>query len=125
MDEKSRANLSTCDPILQTVFEEVDREVPLKVIEGYRSPERQKQLFDEGRSKVQVSKHQTTPSDAVDVAPLPVNWQNKQKFYYLAAFVVCLAKTKGYKIRWGGNWDGDQDLDDQTFMDLVHYEVVR
>jgi peptidoglycan L-alanyl-D-glutamate endopeptidase CwlK len=125
MDEKSRQNLSTCDPILQTVFNKVDQFIPLRVIEGHRSPERQKQLYEEGRSKVLVGKHNTNPSDAVDVAPLPVNWKDTDRFKYFAGFVIGMALDMGYKLRWGGDWDQDHELNDQTFMDLVHYEVVR
>jgi len=125
MDEKSRANLSTCDPILQAVFNAVDQFIPLRVIEGHRSPERQKQLFEEGRSKVLVGKHNTNPSEGADVAPLPVNWKDTDRFYYFAGFVIGMASSMGYKLRWGGDWDRDHELNDQTFMDLVHYEVVR
>lgn len=28
------------------------------------------------------------------------------------------------RIRWGGDWDRDHDVKDQTFNDLVHFEVV-
>ena len=30
----------------------------------------------------------------------------------------------GIRLRWGGDWDGDNELRDQTFNDLVHFEVI-
>ena len=125
MDERSRENLATCDPKLQTIFGAVDRFIPLRVIEGHRSPERQIQLFNEGRSKVKVGEHNTTPSRAADVASLPINWKDKDKFYYFAGFVIGMGAAMGYKLRWGGDWDQDHELNDQTFMDLVHFEIVE
>ena len=39
------------------------------------------------------------------------------------SFVRGVAYKMGVEIRWGGDWDGDFDLKDQTFMDLVHFEI--
>jgi peptidoglycan L-alanyl-D-glutamate endopeptidase CwlK len=30
-----------------------------------------------------------------------------------------------HHIRWGGDWDGDQDFRDQTFDDLAHFELIK
>jgi peptidoglycan L-alanyl-D-glutamate endopeptidase CwlK len=29
----------------------------------------------------------------------------------------------GIKIRWGGDWDSDGDINDNRFDDLVHVEI--
>jgi hypothetical protein len=34
-----------------------------------------------------------------------------------------VAEETGVDIRWGGDWDGDRSLEDQTFHDLPHFEV--
>ena len=28
------------------------------------------------------------------------------------------------KIRWGGDWDSDNIMKDQTFNDLPHFEII-
>ena len=28
------------------------------------------------------------------------------------------------KLRWGGDWNDNKDFSDQTFDDLVHFELV-
>ncbi len=33
------------------------------------------------------------------------------------------AKDLKIEIRWGGDWDRDGDTTDQTFNDLVHWEL--
>ena len=42
----------------------------------------------------------------------------------LAHHIMATAKRLGYNnMRWGGDWDKDFDLDDQTFNDLCHFEL--
>ena len=68
---------------------------------------------------------------AVDVAPYPLDWKNIHKFYLFAGFVLGIVEAINanphlndkIKIRWGGDWDSDYDLNDQTFNDLVHFEI--
>ena len=70
---------------------------------------------------------------AVDVAPYPIEWKNTKRFYHFAGFVKGAFRelqnsgeiSKNWKLRWGGDWDSDNDLDDQSFMDLVHFELVE
>jgi peptidoglycan L-alanyl-D-glutamate endopeptidase CwlK len=37
--------------------------------------------------------------------------------------VLGIAKMMGLDIRWGGDWNGDFNLQNQNFYDLPHYEV--
>lgn len=80
------------------------------------------------------SKHNYLPSQAVDVAPYyaekpHIRWDDSDTLYYFAGLVMgtsALLKEIGIinsNIRWGGDWDSDDDLHDQTFMDLVHFEI--
>ena len=39
------------------------------------------------------------------------------------AAVMGVAKQMNLPIRWGGDWDMDNDLDDSNFLDLVHFEI--
>jgi hypothetical protein len=74
------------------------------------------------------SKHNTDPSLAFDVAPYPIDFASRTKvlarFYYLAGLIISCAASLGIKLRWGGDWDGDLDFEDQTFDDLGHFEKV-
>ena len=45
------------------------------------------------------------------------------RWYYFGGFVLGTAEEMEIDIRWGGDWDGDRDLDDQSFDDLPHFEV--
>lgn len=123
--QKSMDRLMTCDPRLQQIMLQVVRIFDITVIEGHRSREDQERAFSEGKSQVhwQQSTHCKTPSMAVDVAPYPVNWKDRERFYYLAGIVKAVAGQLGIRVRWGGDWDEDQDFRDQTFDDLCHFEL--
>ena len=60
----------------------------------------------------------------IDVAPCPIQWNNSKRFYHFAGYVKGVADSLGIKICWGGDWDKDNDFDDQTFNDLVHFELI-
>ena len=126
----SQSKLDTCHPELISVFNEVIKSVDCSILEGNRSMERQKMLFREGSSKTLGSKHLAQPSLAVDVSPYPTpeDWGEYDskalaEFYYFAGYVKAIADGLNIKIRWGGDWDGDSVFTDQTFDDLVHFEL--
>ena len=123
---RSKAKLSQCDQRLQELFAEVIKHHDCTILEGRRSKERQDELYRTGKSKVQYpnSKHNTEPySMACDVAPYPIDWEDRKRWYFFGGFVTAMAKTMGVPIRWGGDWDSDMDLGDQTFFDLPHFEI--
>lgn len=121
----SKANLYTAHVELQRLFEEVVKGYDCTVICGYRSKEDQDKAVAQGLSKTPYpqSKHNRKPSVAVDVAPYPINWKDEKRFYHFAGYVMGVAERLGIPVRWGGDWDSDNDLNDQTFMDLVHFEL--
>lgn len=123
--QQSMDRLTTCDQRLIKLMLRVVELYDITVIEGHRSIEDQERAFNEGKSKVhwQQSTHCTTPSRAVDVAPYPVNWQDRERFYYLAGIVRAVSDSMGIGVRWGGDWDGDEDFMDQNFDDLCHFEL--
>jgi hypothetical protein len=118
-------NLNEAHPKLQRVFNEVIKHFDCSVIEGYRLKEEQDAAYHNGRTKVQWpdSKHNTYPTQAVDVIPWPVNWKDTERFYYFAGFVKGIARSMGIKLRWGGDWDSDTEVKDQDFNDLPHFEL--
>lgn len=127
---KSNEKLDTCHPLLQELFREVVKDDDCTVVEGHRSRKRQNRLFREGKSKLQWprGKHNVMPSEAVDAAPwIPgkqIPWDDPRQFYYFAGKVKAKARQLGIRVRWGGDWDGDGDVSDQQFNDLVHWELV-
>lgn len=123
----SRKNLEECHPKLQALFNEVIKIVDCSVIEGFRPEREQNKAYHAGKSKLKfpASKHNQKPSLAVDVVPWPVDWEDTDRFYFLAGIVKATAFQMGYKIRSGCDWDGDNTFTDQTFHDLPHFEIVE
>lgn len=128
--EKSLEILNTCEEDIQVVMMDVIVITDIKIISGLRGEEEQNWLFRSGLSRKMFpnSRHNSESggkSQAVDIAPFPVNWKDEIKFYYVAGIVKGVAGLLGIELRWGGDWDMDDDLHDQTFMDLGHFELVR
>jgi len=132
---RSTQRINSCHPDLQRLFKDVVKEYDCTILCGHRGQEEQTLAFENKKSKVQWpnSKHNSTPSMAVDLVPYPVDWGNtgtrreRQKaiarFYHFAGFVLAHAKEMGIEVRWGGDWDGDRLFDDQNFDDLPHWEL--
>lgn len=123
--QRSLKQLSTCHSDLQKLFSEVVKHFDCTVIEGHRPKERQNKLFEQGATKVKFpnSMHNTKPSLAADVAFWPIDWPNREKHIHFAGYVMGIAETLGIKIRWGGDWNRNQDSSDEDFSDLVHFEI--
>jgi len=124
---RSLRRLSDVDERLQDVFNEVIKHFDNTIITGHRTKDYQETVFREGKSKVQWpnSKHNSLPSKAVDAAPYPLDWSDRERFTYFAGFVIGIAKSKGITLRWGGGWDRDTEVDDNKFDDLLHFELVE
>ena len=123
--KRSKERLATCDERLQEVFNEVIQFVDCSVLEGHRSQERQDKLYDEGKTKVKYprGRHNSMPSRAVDVTPYPVDWADRERQTLFAGFVIGVARAKGIKLRWGGDWDMDFQVMDNRFDDFPHFEI--
>jgi len=121
----SRENLSECDIRLQHIFETIIDIYDIKILCGHRGELEQEELYAAGKTKVHYpnSKHNASPSSAVDVVPYPVNWSDRERFYFLAGLVKGVAQSQDVSIRWGGDWDSDNDFNDNSFDDLCHFEI--
>jgi len=121
----SLERLATCHPDLQKVFNKVIENVDCTIICGHRGEEEQNDAYRTGKSKEKWpnSKHNSSPSMAVDAAPFPIDWNDRSRFYYFAGYVLATAHSLGVKLRLGADWDGDFDLKDQNFYDLPHFEL--
>lgn len=88
----------------------------IRVIEGRRSEERQRQLVRNGHSRTLNSRHLT--GHAVDVVPWiksQIPWQDWQAFTCVAQSMKKAANEKHIPLVWGGDWP--------HFRDGSHYEL--
>ena len=67
--------------------------------------------------------HNKKPSKAIDVAPYPIDWDDRERMTYFAGYVKGIAMMLGIPIRWGGDWNSNNDLKDNNFDDLPHFEL--
>jgi len=119
---RSRRRLKGVDAKLINVLNETVKIMDITVIEGVRSKERQAELLEKGATKVKYSKHME--GRAVDVAPYPIQWKDRERFHYMGGIIRGVASQMGIKVRWGGDWDSDGEIKDNNFDDLVHIELV-
>ncbi len=130
--QDSFSKLSTCHLDLQVLFFEVIKNFDCTILEGYRNEQDQETAFSAGNTQLHWpnGKHNKQPSCAVDVSPYPVDWNNYKRFYWFAGYVMGIAqklKDDGkisHAIRYGGDWNGDMDITDNKFQDLVHFELI-
>jgi len=122
----SRKKLDTCHDSLVAICDLVIETYDFTVLEGHRSDKRQEELFRQGKSKLRAgqSKHNNEISLAVDIAPWPIRWDEERGFYFLAGLMFQASFDLGIKIRFGGDWNQNFDFSDQSFFDLVHFELV-
>jgi len=103
------------------------------VLEGVRTPERQKELFAQGRTKPGPKVTWTLTSNhfkqkdgyghAVDLVPFPVDWNDLKKFDAMSQAMFAAAKELGIKIRWGADWDSDGKPREKGESDSPHWEL--
>jgi len=100
--------------VLYAAIEDFD----FSVICGKRGEDEQNEAFAAGRSKLKwpESKHNQTPSHAVDIAPFPLDWSDIESFKDMATVVLEKATQAGVPLRWGGNW--------VNFRDYPHFELL-
>lgn len=123
--QRSLNNLMNVDEKLVLICNELIKRIDFTVIEGYRTRERQKELFDKGFSKIdgisRKGKHNYFPSRAVDIIPYKKGHnpfdgskENEEMFYELAEEFKKVAKELNIVIVWGGDWE---------FKDLPHFQI--
>ena len=119
--KRSRERLKGVDARLVNVLNEVVKYFDITVIEGLRSQERQNELVAQGKSKTKFGKH--VKGKAVDIAPYPIDWEDRERFHYMGGMIRGIGKQLNVNIRWGGDWDSDGEIKDNNFDDLVHVEI--
>tara|TARA_R110000751_G_scaffold282474_2_gene385623 strand:- start:509 stop:907 length:399 start_codon:yes stop_codon:yes gene_type:complete len=128
LGKRSLQHLVTLDLELQEILQEAIKHFDFTITCGHRTQKEQDDLFNATPKRTQVnwpnSKHNPYPSQAVDIAPYPVDYNDRERFTYLAGFVMGIAKMKGIPLRWGGDWDDDTEVKNNKFDDMPHFELV-
>ena len=119
--KRSRERLKGVKPELINVLNQLIKIMDVTIIEGVRSQERQDELVAKGASKRRYSKH--IQGKAVDLAPYPIDWEDRERFHYMGGMVRGIGQQMGGNIRWGGDWDSDGEVKDNGFDELVHVEI--
>ncbi|WP_394136393.1 M15 family metallopeptidase domain-containing protein [Aliivibrio fischeri] len=124
--QQSATRLASCHPQLQKVFTKVLEICDCSILCGHRTEAEQNALPS---SNTQVrfpnSKHNSIPSKAVDATPYPYDEDDRERFSYFAGIVIGVGASMGIAIRWGGDWDRDNELKNNGFDDLMHFELVE
>ncbi len=105
------------------------------ILEGVRTPARQKELYAQGRTKpgnivtwTLKSNHFVNPKTgfghAVDMCPFPIDWTDTKKFDTIAKVMFQAADELGIKIRWGADWDQDGKPRERGESDSPHFELA-
>lgn len=98
--------------------------IDFSITEGYRDRERQKQLYEEGKSKTLNSKHCT--GQAIDIVPYINNRADFEAINdccLIIGIFYTLAKQMNLRIRVGALWDSSS-IENNTFKDVWHVEVI-
>lgn len=149
---KSRERLAGVHPDLVKV---VERAIELTaqdfmVLEGVRTDKRQRELYGQGRTVVElraagVDAALARPSmqkvtwtlksnhfkqadgygHAVDLVPYPVDWNTISKFDHIADAMAQASKELGIPIRHGADWDMDGKRRERGESDNPHFELGK
>ncbi|WP_230589559.1 M15 family metallopeptidase [Bordetella hinzii] len=93
------------------------------VVEGVRTPERQRELVAKGASQTQNSYHLKQADGwgrAVDLAPLvggAIPWSDWTAFQGMADTMKACAAELRVPLEWGGDW--------RTLKDGPHFQIPR
>lgn len=123
--QRSLDNLKNVDERLVRICNELIKRIDFAVIEGFRSLERQKEMYDKGFSKIdgisKKGKHNYSPSLAIDIIPYkkghnPFDGSKESDIMFdnLAKEFKQVAKELGINITWGGEW---------KFIDKPHFQL--
>ena len=104
------------------------------VLEGVRTPERQAELYAQGRSKpgqivtwTMTSNHFKQADGyghAVDLVPYPLDWSDLNAFNAIAMAMFDAADELGLKVRWGADWYMDGNIREKGETDSPHFELA-
>lgn len=118
LSKRSMQKLNTCHSDLKKLIEAVAEDEKCAVICGFRGRYEQEKAYNTGKSKAKFgqSKHNLKPSRAVDVVPLPLNWDDIPAFERLGEKIMAKAEELNIKVKWGRDFT--------NLKDYPHYELI-
>jgi len=125
---KSKEKLETCHPDIQKICNELIKIMDVTVLEGIRTKEQQEEYVRTGMSQTMDSRHLDQGdgySHAVDLAPYPIDWSDRERFIYMQGMIRGIAQQLGIEVRSGIDWDSDGQLKDHSFFDGPHFELKK
>ena len=108
----------TCHKDLVHVARRAIENYDFSVIKGHRTKQEQQVAYVSEASKLlwPNSRHNSLPSEAFDIIPYPVDWENLQRFKTLALVIKKCAKEIGVDIEWGYDlWQ----------WDMPHWQLIQ
>lgn len=114
LGKRSLERLATCHPDLQRFVHALVAALPpgedITVLCGHRTQAEQDAAVARGASKTPWprSRHNSLPSQAVDLAPYPIDWLDDARWARLGALGKQVAAAEGIAIEWGGDWPWDR-----------------
>lgn len=127
LDTKSLNRLNGVDKRLVDLTKQVAKITPIRfqITEGYRDRMRQKELYAEGKSKIdgeiKLGKHQL--GKAVDIVCCKEGYKEPLRdIYIVVGLFIAVAKQLNIKIRVGALWDNNSTKDN-NFIDAFHIQV--
>ena len=122
------------DDRLKQLFDAVVSDWPFPLWElqinrdgGYRTAERQKDIFDTGASKTLQSKHMK--GKAIDIT---LYWAGTEKaiwdrysYAMVAGYIRFIADSLGIPVIWGADWNDNYIIKEEENweIDFVHWEL--
>jgi len=127
----SREKLGTCHPDLANIAIHVMewQVYDFTIVWGHRNKAAQEQAFLSGNSgkRWPDSRHNSTPSTALDFAPWVdggIPWNDTHAFAVIGGMFIAAGADLGTPIIYGGDWDMDGLTTDQRLMDWGHVQLV-
>ena len=123
LDAKSLNRLNGVDKRLLNLAKQVAKITPIRfqITEGYRDRMRQKELYNEGKSKTLNSKH--CECKAIDIVCCKEGYTEPLRdIYIVVGLFIAVAKQLNIKIRVGALWDKNTTKEN-NFIDAFHIQV--
>lgn len=121
---KSEQLLNTVYKELNILAHEVIKISPIdfSITEGFRDRMKQKELYNEGKSKTLKSKH--CECKAIDIMCCKEGYKEPLRdIYIVIGLFLAKAKELNINIRVGALWDNNS-IKDNNFIDAFHIELI-
>lgn len=142
LSQAGKDRLATCHVDIQRVINEVIRranekgtKLDLVVLCGHRTQAEQTKAVADGNSKTPWprSRHNSLPSEAVDVWPWTpegkLDWKDIPAGARLMGYIQAVAEDLGVELEFGMDWDGDWRSagydPSERFYDGPHLQLKR